>query len=36
MRSSSKQQLRGWLGHLYAAMPLPEDNCIFPNEVVPS
>lgn len=34
-RSSSKQQARGWYVHLFAAMPLPEDNCTVTREVVP-
>jgi hypothetical protein len=36
-RSPGKQQLRGWFSHPYAAVALPEDNCIpaLQGEVVP-
>lgn len=33
-RSSSKQQLRGWVFHTPAAAMLPEDNCIPTHEAV--
>lgn len=33
-RSTSKQLQRGWYDHSFAAMPLPEDNCIT-SEAVP-